>query len=140
MKKIVIAFIICITLGVGGALAHHPAEDMVDVEIYDNIEEMVADTPHASMDFEDEATLITADSVSEAENLIDDGLLANLSLLSEDVTVTITFESEDPEEANLSVDDSGKKNRWIERDDWGRGVIFTIDAVLCSDPPSEKEE
>jgi len=35
------------------ALAHHPAADMVDPEIYEMIDENVADTPHADMVFDD---------------------------------------------------------------------------------------
>lgn len=35
------------------AFAHHPAADIVDPEIYEMIDENVADTPHADMVFED---------------------------------------------------------------------------------------
>lgn len=35
------------------AFAHHPAEDIVDPEIYEMIDENVADTPHADLDFSD---------------------------------------------------------------------------------------
>ena len=33
--------------------AHHPAADIVDPEIYEMIDENVADTPHADMIFDD---------------------------------------------------------------------------------------
>ena len=35
------------------AFAHHPAEDIVDPEIYAMIDENVADTPHADLVFDD---------------------------------------------------------------------------------------
>lgn len=35
------------------AFAHHPAEDIVDEEIYAMIDANVADTPHADLDFTD---------------------------------------------------------------------------------------
>lgn len=35
------------------AFAHHPAEDIVDPEIYDMIDENVADTPHAELVFDE---------------------------------------------------------------------------------------
>jgi hypothetical protein len=33
------------------ASAHHPAADIVDEDVYEMIDENVADTPHAEMDF-----------------------------------------------------------------------------------------
>lgn len=35
------------------AFAHHPAEDIVDPDIYAMIDANVADTPHADLDFTD---------------------------------------------------------------------------------------
>ena len=35
------------------AFAHHPAADIVEEEIFDMIDENVADTPHADLDFSD---------------------------------------------------------------------------------------
>lgn len=35
------------------AFAHHPAADIVDPEIYEMIDENVADTPHADLVFDD---------------------------------------------------------------------------------------
>ncbi|RJX21594.1 MAG: hypothetical protein C4563_04595 [Desulfobulbus sp.] len=130
MKRIVPALALCATLAAGPALAHHPAADIVDPEIYAMIDAMVADTPHADMVFDDVmgTTTITADSVSAAEDLIDDGLLAVLSLLEDDVTVTITFGEEmlaESSEAAMTAGDS-----WTERNDWGRPVIFTVDTLL----------
>ena len=140
MKKIVTAFAIFLALAAGAALAHHPAEDIVDDDIYAMINDMVSDTPHVTMDFDDteDTTTITADSVSVAEDLIDDGLLADLSLLDEEVTVTITF-GDDVEAASRSVEGSKNGDNWTERDDWGREVIFTVDTLLCIDPPCKSK-
>lgn len=35
------------------AFAHHPAADIVDPEIYETIDENVADAPHADLVFDD---------------------------------------------------------------------------------------
>lgn len=35
------------------AFAHHPAADIVDPEIYEMIDDNVADTPHADLTFDD---------------------------------------------------------------------------------------
>jgi len=69
------------------------------------------------MDFDDmnDTTTITADSVSAAEALIDDGLSADLSLLDEEMTVTITF-GEDIEAATRSLEGS-KKRRHLDREE-----------------------
>ena len=77
------------------AAAHHPAADVVDEEIYENIEAMVADTPHAEMVFDDmggaESMTVTADSVGTLEGLISAGLLEELAALEGPVTTTITL-------------------------------------------------
>lgn len=134
MKNIVSIIILSLAFCWGNALAHHPAADIVDEEIYAMIDEMVADTPHATLEFDDMGnTIITADSVSEAEDLVQDGLLADLSLLDEDVTVTISF-GDVVSMAPLSLDEASQKgNRWTERDDWGRAVIFTVNTKIPCD-------
>lgn len=138
MKKIGTTFTLCLALAAGPAFAHHPAEDIVDPEIYAMIDEMVSDTPHADLVFDDDMGTSTfeIDSVSAAEDLIDDGLLATLSLLDvEDVTATITF-GDDDEAASSSTEDP-TDNQWTERDDWGRQVFITVNTELCEFPPCE---
>ncbi|MDD3813995.1 MAG: hypothetical protein PHZ02_05060 [Desulfocapsaceae bacterium] len=130
MKKSIIFSGFCLVLAASPALAHHPAEDIVDPEIYAMIDEMVADTPHADLVFDDDmgTTTITTDSVSAAEDLIDDGLLAGLSLLDDDVTVTITFPDEVTAES-LSAKSSAT-NKWNDGKDWGGPVMITVDTLL----------
>lgn len=93
MNKIIAILVVCLALAAGSSLGHHPAADIVGSEIYAMIDAMVADTPHANMVFDEEmgATTIRADSLTATEDLVDDGLLAAISLLDGDVTVTITF-------------------------------------------------
>ena len=53
MKKILLTTAITMAIGSTAAFAHHPAEDIVDPEIYAMIDENVADTPHADLTFDD---------------------------------------------------------------------------------------
>lgn len=130
MKKIVTTLVLCLALVTSPALAHHPAADIVDAEIYEMIDSMVADTPHADMVFDDVmgTTTIMTDSVTAAEDLIDDGLLATLSLLDEDVTVTITFGDE--VSAESSSTEGPTENKWTEYQEWGGVVNIIIDTLL----------
>lgn len=121
------------------AFAHHPAEDMVDADIYAEIDAMVADTPHADMVFDEDEdmaeTTITIEDMGSTDDLIDDGLLDDISLLDGEVTVTITFPDEQTvEDSSIlkSVEElTGKTNgpsanfdkKWSE---WGRPVQIHI--------------
>lgn len=53
MKKVLQAAVLTSLLTSFSAFAHHPAEDIVDPEIYEMIDLNVADTPHADLDFTD---------------------------------------------------------------------------------------
>jgi hypothetical protein len=53
MKSILQAAVLSSILASFSALAHHPAEDIVDEDIYLMIDENVADTPHADLVFDD---------------------------------------------------------------------------------------
>ncbi len=169
MKKVVTISALCLLFTTAQAFAHHPAADMVDEEIYDNIEEAVADTPHATMTFDDEmgTTTITVDSVSDAEDLLDDTLVASFSLLDEDVdnpgsmpeelvmaeyyvqvepkppiVVTITFgEYVGPYNTGLiDESDSGKGERYTERDAWGRKVMIQVNRMVPGAVPAEDDD
>lgn len=77
--------------------AHHPAADIVDAEIYEQIDSMVADTPHATLTFDEMGggmteTTVTTDSVSDLETLIvQDDLLEYVELLDGVVDVSLSF-------------------------------------------------
>jgi hypothetical protein len=145
MKKMTVVLVACFLLIPFLTIAHHPAADIVDEEIYAMIDEMVSDTPHAELEFIDmgniDMTIITTDTVSAAEDLIDEGLLADISLLDGDVTISIEFISEeeiDSMKLNSSTIDRGsdknerKKQKWSE---WGRPVEITVvqDCTSCVD-------
>ncbi len=53
MKKAIQAAIFASVVTSVSAFAHHPAEDIVDPDIYAMIDENVADTPHADLVFDD---------------------------------------------------------------------------------------
>ena len=142
MKKIVIllaAFLITAPLH---AMAHHPAADIVDEEIYAMIDAMVADTPHATITFDEDmgdgndTTIIETDTVSTAEALIHEGLLADISLLDGEVTVTVEFPEDGGMEAAAvtllgedrgSAGGKGKYEKWSE---WGGPVRITVRQVI----------
>lgn len=50
MKKIILAFAMAFAFGSSYVLAHHPAADIVDPDIYAMIDENTADSPHADLD------------------------------------------------------------------------------------------
>lgn len=51
MKTVFQTALLATLLASASAFAHHPAEDIVDEDIYAMIDENVADTPHADLDF-----------------------------------------------------------------------------------------
>ncbi len=98
MKKICLLAGLIMLLGTGQAFAHHAAEGIVDEEIYEMIDTMVADTPHAELTLDDlgsgmtELTVETRTAVA-MENLLEDGMLTYISMLDGEVRVEIDFES-----------------------------------------------
>jgi hypothetical protein len=51
MKSVLQVAVLTSLLASFSAFAHHPAEDIVDEDIYEMIDENVSDTPHADLDF-----------------------------------------------------------------------------------------
>ncbi len=51
MKNLIQAAVFTSLFASFSAFAHHPAEDIVDEDIYYMIDENVSDTPHATLDF-----------------------------------------------------------------------------------------
>ena len=97
MKKTIFAGVAIMVLIAMPVFAHHAAEGIVDEEIYEMIDSMVADTPHADLVFDDMGggmteISITTRTTQEMENLLEDGLLTYLGMLDGDVSLTIDFE------------------------------------------------
>jgi hypothetical protein len=97
MHKYLQAIILAMLIGSTSAYAHHPAADIVDEEIYARIDDMLADTPHATLTFDEmgggmtEMTM-TADSLREFENMVtNDDLLEYIELLDGVVNVSLSF-------------------------------------------------
>lgn len=98
MKKFFAATIMSLAIASFPAFSHHPAEGIVDDDVYAMIDELVADTPHTEMTVEDDfddtsmtTTTITTQTLTQTENLIDDGLLDYVAMLDGDTEVTISF-------------------------------------------------
>jgi len=97
MNKIFKLSVIALLFGSANVYAHHPAADIVDEEIYAEIDDMVSDTPHATLTFDEMGggmteTTITTDSVSDLETLIvQDDLLEYIELLDGVVDVDLSF-------------------------------------------------
>ncbi|MBU1395377.1 MAG: hypothetical protein KKE84_04445 [Gammaproteobacteria bacterium] len=51
MKSVLQVVVLTSLLASFSAFAHHPAEDIVDEDIYLMIDENLVDTPHADLDF-----------------------------------------------------------------------------------------
>ena len=87
-------------LASSGAHAHHPAADIVDEEIYEMIDLMVEDTPHASMTFDEMGagmteTTVTTDNLSDFETLVaQDDLLEYVEQLDGVVNVSLSFNAD----------------------------------------------
>jgi len=97
MKKLFYTLTLISIFGSLPVWAHHPAADIVDEEIYANIDSMVADTPHADLTFDEMGggmteTTVTFDSLSTFETMIiRDDLLEYVELLDGVVDVSIAF-------------------------------------------------
>jgi hypothetical protein len=53
MKTLIKAAVVASLFTSAAAFAHHPAAEVVDPEIYENIDENVADTPHDDLVLDD---------------------------------------------------------------------------------------
>jgi len=98
MNRLALIFALFLIIIPLQSMAHHAAVDIIDADLWEMIDDMVADTPHAELDFDDMGTddtgmITTTITGTERaiENLIDDGLLDTVSQLSGDVYVTIEF-------------------------------------------------
>lgn len=143
MKKLYILFAACLLMIAAQVSAHHPAEDIVDSDIYENIDEMVSQTPHDTMiesitpmtdmmesaEIEAIVTKISTNSVGSAESLINRGLLSFTSMLTGDVTITIEYKRD-----TTVTDSEFKHNNSFENTEsgvwWDTPVTITIIQTL----------
>jgi hypothetical protein len=97
MKKFLQSSVLVMSIVGTGAYAHHPAADIVDADVYAQIDSLVADTPHATMTFDQmgagmTVTTITADSLREFETMVaSDDLLESVQGLDGVVDVSLSF-------------------------------------------------
>ena len=77
--------------------SHHAAEGTIDQEIYEMIDALVADTPHALWTPPEEMgegvweMSLSTRTARQFESMIDDGLLDYLAMLDGEVLITMTF-------------------------------------------------
>ena len=96
MKIIIAAIAASLAIASSAAFSHHAAEGMVDADVYEMIDTLIADTPHADMTIDDLGTGLTTvtidtQTVTQTENMIDDGLLDYASMLDGATSVNISF-------------------------------------------------
>ena len=97
MKNKIRLTTVAMLLTSGNLYAHHPAVDIVDEEIYEMIDLMVEDTPHATLTFDEMGgglteTSITADTLSDFERLVaQEDLLEYVERLDGTVDVSLSF-------------------------------------------------
>ena len=97
MNKFFQLITLAVIFGSTNLYAHHPAADIVDEEIYEMIDSMVEDTPHATLTFDEMGggmteTTVTTDSLARFETLIvNDDLLEYVELLDGAVDVSLSF-------------------------------------------------
>jgi hypothetical protein len=102
MKKLLTAALVSTAIAAFPVFGHHAAEGMVDDEVYEMIDTLLMDTPHAEMTSDDIAigmtdvttTTITTRSIPQMENILEDGLLDYAAMLDGDVEITIGFSSD----------------------------------------------
>jgi hypothetical protein len=107
MKKLLSIAAVCLALSAAPSLyAHHAAEGIVDEEVWEMIDALVADTPHTDMELDVDATTgmwemdITARTVRSMEKMIGDGLMTYLEMMD---TTTISIEFNADNSVTMSI-------------------------------------
>ena len=91
MKNLHYIVAILILMFSTAVIAHHPAEGIVDEDVYAMIDALVVDTPHATLDLTTMDPTITTQTIVSLDKMLDDGLLDYIGMLDGDVTVIIEF-------------------------------------------------
>jgi hypothetical protein len=112
MKRLIyITAALCFSVFVLPAMAHHMAAGIVDEEIYEMIDTMVADTPHATLDLSQVAdggmvtTILTieTDAAKFLEDMIAEGLMDYFPMLDGEITVLIEYGSDNNRSATMTI-------------------------------------
>jgi hypothetical protein len=93
MKKLLAALFLSMAFASTPLVAHHAAADVADAEVYAMIDELISDTPHATMTLEDlmdGGTQVTID-VRSYKDVMDvvDMLMPYIGMLDGSTTITI---------------------------------------------------
>jgi hypothetical protein len=97
MKKFIVFGALALAISSTSVMAHHPAADIVDADTYAMIDSLVADTPHATLEFEEMGsamtrTAITTETLEDMDDLIQrGGLVTQIKQLDGIVNVTTSF-------------------------------------------------
>ena len=112
MKRLIyITVALCFTVFVMPAKAHHMAAGIVDEEIYEMIDFIVADTPHATLDLSQVAdggmltTILTIETAAAKflEDMIADGIMDYFPMLEGEVTVLIEYANDNNRSATMTI-------------------------------------
>jgi hypothetical protein len=120
MKRLLTTTLVSFAFICSSVLAHHAADGIVDDEIYEQIDALLDDTPHADMSITDLASgsttmVIEIDDQATYDQLMDDGLDLLINDLDGDTTVIITDASDGG--YIITVINSGENNT-IENTDY----------------------
>lgn len=97
MKRLIPATVVVLVLCALPVLSHHAAQGIVDEEVYEMIEALIVDTPHAEWSPPEEMggglieTVIATTTARPFETLLDGGLFIYLGMLDGEVVITMTF-------------------------------------------------
>ena len=95
MRTARLLVIVTVLAVAGAAIAHHNAAGIVDDDVYQMIDDLVAETPHGAMDdlpAGDPGAMITNVTIKQAEDLMSEGLLIYAGMLDGPVSVEIDLE------------------------------------------------
>jgi hypothetical protein len=102
MQKLLTAALVSTAMAAFPVFGHHAADGIADDEVYEMIDTLLMDTPHAEMTVDDIAvgmndvttTTITVQAIPQLENMVDDGILDYAAMLDGEVDVNISFNSD----------------------------------------------
>jgi hypothetical protein len=113
MKRLICITValLCFTFFAMPAMAHHMAAGIVDEDIYEMIDTMVADTPHATMDLSRVTdggmvtTILTieTDAAKFLEDMISEGLMDYIPMLDGELTVLIEYGGDNNRSSTMTI-------------------------------------